>query len=579
MALAALMLSTLLARAPALAAPPTVGLAQPAANDCKPVLTPNASRGNPRYATAADVAAIPSANVGDYIIDGWNAGGTTIFIDDSIALGPGKKILIKGGNYYRIYLTIPRVVGSQASPVLITNYGGQVAARQLVIKGARFFKLTGRYDPANKTGAANFLGWETKQPYYQGQFGFDIRNSWQDTTNSSLAVGGDATDYEIEYTETGEGGFAGMVLKTDSGSVDMNNVSIHHNYIHDSGGEGIYLGSTQSDPQHQFRGLRIYDNLIARAGLNTLQVGQLADDVIIEHNVLILGAMNWKNPFGLYQDEAVQFGLRRGGTTFRKNIVIGGGKFLAIGFLSPKAGLALDANAPFVVESNLFLSNRSGSGVYLASRGDNVTPLALRGNYFGRLGGQYQKVYPGYSDTTAAAWSAESVAAPAMTATGNRYDSTIVPPFVQARAQARLNASNNTLATIPNPRFNNFMELPASFNYTTIELWNRVIGAESGFPATDTNKGQPIVYAAGDLVMYKGWLYRSKQNNNSDHQPQAASDAWWDLVTFASTGGPCLPDDVRLFADDFYAKQNIGLTSVIVPATFDKRAYLPLVRR
>ncbi len=302
--------------------------------------------------------------------------------------------------------------------------------------------------PPSKTGNVNFQGWDSKQPYYQGQFGFDIRNSWQDTSNSSLVVGGNASDYEIEYVEAGEGGFAGMVFKTDSGSVDMENVSIHDNYIHDSGGEGIYLGSTQSDPQHQFRGLRIYNNLIARAGLNTLQVGQLAEDVVIENNVLILGAMNWKNPFGLYQDEAVQFGLRRGGTTFRKNIVIGGGKFLLIGFLSPKPGLPLDANAPVVVENNLFLSNRSRSAIYLASRGDPTTPLILRGNYVGQLKGKYQVVYPGHTDTTAAAWSADSGMTPQMTATGNRYDATIVPPFVQARSSAKLVASNNTLATI-----------------------------------------------------------------------------------------------------------------------------------
>jgi hypothetical protein len=35
------------------------------------------------------------------------------------------------------------------------------------------------------------------------------------------------------------------------------------------------------------------------------------------------------------------------------------------------------------------------------------------------------------------------------------------------------------------------------------------------------------------------------------------------LSTAPSTGGPCLPDDVRLFADDFYAKQGIGLTRVL----------------
>jgi hypothetical protein len=72
----------------------------------------------------------------------------------------------------------------------------------------------------------HILGWDTQAPYYQGQFGFAIRNSWQDTSNRSLVIGGNATDYEIEYVEAGEGGFAGMVFKTDSGSVDMQNVSL-----------------------------------------------------------------------------------------------------------------------------------------------------------------------------------------------------------------------------------------------------------------------------------------------------------------------------------------------------------------
>jgi hypothetical protein len=51
------------------------------------------------------------------------------------------------------------------------------------------------------------------------------------------------------------------------------------------------------------------------------------------------------------------------------------------------------------------------------------------------------------------------------------------------------------------------------------------------------------------------------------------------LSTVPSTSGPCLPDDVRLYADDFYAKQGIGLTRVLVPATFDKKRYLPLVQQ
>jgi hypothetical protein len=51
------------------------------------------------------------------------------------------------------------------------------------------------------------------------------------------------------------------------------------------------------------------------------------------------------------------------------------------------------------------------------------------------------------------------------------------------------------------------------------------------------------------------------------------------LSTAPRTGGSCLPDEVRLFADDFYAKQGIGQTRVLVPTTFDKKRYLPLVQR
>ena len=544
---------------------------------CKPSLTVNAPQGNFRIATAADAAAIPQANVGDFIVDGKNTTDgiyitTASNFANSPTLGPGKKILIKGGNYTFVHLHIPNVVGSAAEPVLITNYDGQVAARRMTVLGAKHWVLTGRYNPARKTGDSNYLGWESTAGHYQAQFGFDIRNAWENTSASSLGVGGNASDYEIEYVEVGDGGFAGMLLKTDNGSVDMENVSIHDNYIHDSDGEGIYLGSTQSDPQHQFRNLRISNNVIARAGLNSLQVGQLADNVIIEHNVMIMGTINWKSPFGAYQDQAVQFGLRRGGTIFRKNIVVGGAGTLISAFLSPKNGLAADPHDPFVIEDNLLMGSHSKSAAYIESRGDPVTPVFVRRNYVGVMNSDYTDVYPGNTSGASFVWAAYNGITPVLTATGSIYDSSATTPFIRANGTAQLVKNNNNEGAVPAPRFNNFMELAHNFDYRTVEKWNATIGIGD-------NSGDPITYAKDDLVLHNGFLYRSKQNNNTNHQPATSSDSWWELVTFTSSGGPCIPDDVRLPVDDFYAQKDIGLTRKITPPLNVATVYLPYVQR
>ena len=63
-----------------------------------------------------------------------------------------------------------------------------------------------------------------------------------------------SSDVEINNIEISSAGFAGIMGKTDpycgnpdtwrSNGYILNNLKIHHNYIHDTGGEGIYLGFT-----------------------------------------------------------------------------------------------------------------------------------------------------------------------------------------------------------------------------------------------------------------------------------------------------------------------------------------------
>src|SRR5689334_19859258 len=67
-----------------------------------------------RYADAIDVAEIPNASLGDYIIDGANihSGGKNaidarVSFNNDFALSGGSKILIKGDHYNYISLELP----------------------------------------------------------------------------------------------------------------------------------------------------------------------------------------------------------------------------------------------------------------------------------------------------------------------------------------------------------------------------------------------------------------------------------------------------------------------------------------
>lgn len=290
------------------------------------------SQSTVRYATQQDVAAIPNANLGDLIISGgteMSNGLPAIWIGASSGwkIDPGKKILIKGDVYDWIAIANTSS-GTAKDPIVITNYGGQVETHQLVIRGMRHFKLTGRYDPANKTGNINFPGHANGYAYTQGKYGFFINSKWQSTDAflleiSGLTTGGvsnSTSDYEVEFIESGNGGYTNA-FKYNSQTGIVDNVKIHDNYIHDTGGEGIYLGNTD-DPQAQvFRNLQIYNNRILRTGLDALQANNIVDGSSIHNNVL-QGSFGWRDAFMDTQDFGSSLSFNNGNAAFENNITI-----------------------------------------------------------------------------------------------------------------------------------------------------------------------------------------------------------------------------------------------------------------
>ena len=127
-----------------------------------------------RYATAVDAACWPSVNEGDYIFfQGNNDGGDDIYApagDEKflrIELPVGKKILIYAGDYERILINGAYCQSTPESPTKVTNLGGQVRwgnstegnqYRTLELYNFDHLHLTGKYDPVNQTGDAQYLG-------------------------------------------------------------------------------------------------------------------------------------------------------------------------------------------------------------------------------------------------------------------------------------------------------------------------------------------------------------------------------------------------------------------------------------
>ena len=289
-----------------------------------------------RYATSNDTLEIHNANIGDLIIAGGNEtfkGVPAIYIHlkENWRIKPGKKILIKGGVYE--WIVIENISsGTQKEPIVITNYNGQVETKEFVISGLIYFKLTGKYDYINKTGDSKYRGHLSGYAYSQGKYGIFVNNQWTSTERHLLSVNGvtdsknvdhSCTNYEIEYVESGNGGYSN-VFKWDNKVNIVDNVKIHDCYFHDMGGEGVYLGNTDwSKPQQVFRNLKFYNNRLLRCGLDGLQLNRIGENAKIFNNV-IDGGMNWKAPFMEWQDFGCSLSFVNGNSFFKNNIIING---------------------------------------------------------------------------------------------------------------------------------------------------------------------------------------------------------------------------------------------------------------
>ena len=155
--------------------------------------------------------------------------GTDIYLPDASSLGwkGGDTLRIPAGNYGLIDLG--HFKGDSCRPIVIINYGRVVNVGQMrFISDAAYFKLTGAGDP-------NY------------QYGIKVHSA----ANAGVAI---TTAHDVEVCNLDVSGTeVGFYFKVNPDPADpfsiypnyvLSNYNIHHNYIHDTHGEGMYIGHT-----------------------------------------------------------------------------------------------------------------------------------------------------------------------------------------------------------------------------------------------------------------------------------------------------------------------------------------------
>lgn len=242
----------------------------------------------------------------DHVITPPENRATSLVINgDIMGVKPGETICLAAGFYMQIRFT--RMNGEPGNPIKIQNCGGMVEIGDAITFGrwyavdiaySNYVRLTG-------TGNAGL------------KYGIKVGKSG----DSALKVGA-SSDTEIDHLDIGNANFAGILAKTDyRGNVppdapEMNNLNIHDNYIHDTRGEGLYIGETTT-PGQNFRHLEIWNNIITRAGLDLAQIANAVEDAQIHHNVMYRGGLRLVN----YQNKGLQIGDNSVGQ-FYNNIIM-----------------------------------------------------------------------------------------------------------------------------------------------------------------------------------------------------------------------------------------------------------------
>ncbi len=185
-------------------------------------------------------------------------------------LKPGSVICLNAATQYGA-LAFSNIKGTPSKPIVVRNCGGTVVIKA---PGSPFIVKF------SNSSHFRFSGGNSKSAY-----GIKLTES----KTNGLVLGEFATDFQVDHIEICDVGFAGIMGKTDPscdeathrGNFTMRNVILEHNYVHDTAGEGFYIGHTaytraqtpcgEALP-HTIENIRINDNLVRNSGWDGIQL-------------------------------------------------------------------------------------------------------------------------------------------------------------------------------------------------------------------------------------------------------------------------------------------------------------------
>lgn len=198
---------------------------------------------------------------------------------------PGDTVCIAAGA--RNSLKLRNFHGTADAPIRFINSGGTVVIRGdphghagIDIRYSSHIHLTGTGIPA-RCGAS--------YPVREQQCGFVVIGGVRGV------AGSDETDsIEVDHIEVDGPSKMGIVIKsndkygTHRSEWTQEDTYLHHNYLHDIGTEGFYIGSSfyRSGEDPVLEGVEISYNLVIRSGWDGLQVGSAVENCLVHHNYI-----------------------------------------------------------------------------------------------------------------------------------------------------------------------------------------------------------------------------------------------------------------------------------------------------
>lgn len=301
------------------------------------------------------------------------------------SIQPGQTVCIQAGTYTNIYFN--NFIGTDKNPIRFVNCGGQVViSSDKLPAGLQFY------------GCKNFI--VSGAGSSEHTYGLLIAKSAPGT--QALRIENKSTDCEIEHVEIAGAGFAGIMVKTDPTCDSttwrdrfvMRNVNIHHNYIHDTDAEGMYVGSAFWNEGHQTKcngvekrafphniyGLKIHHNITERTGAEGIQYAA-AFDAEVHHNIV---RSSGRSPFATFQNNGIQIGGGVSGRFYNNQI-----------FDTPGVGIILIGNLGNTRVFNNLVVNSGINGIFCDDRPGSIanTPMEFLNNTIVNSGEESIKLY------------------------------------------------------------------------------------------------------------------------------------------------------------------------------------------